>query len=772
MIRLLILLLLPFWVFCQNLSVPENLGFYGGFSWDFHLTEYQGRKLILTCQSGGNQIYYAFLDQGEHPKNINWQKLPATELGQTSEIEAHRIHFHKSSGTIFWSQGFTRVLSATLNDDFAKPHDDIADIWIEGDTLISLRLTSNPGPQIHRHYLNQKAELSLIGVDTIRAYNVGYELYLDPKTKQIVLFGRDSVFLSDKPYYHPGLGLNFSRRAHQFPFDTLLQDPVFHIKENGEWLLLQSQNYYSNWFGSDDSIALDRIISRSSDQGLSWDYQFVDGEWPIAFLLPPNISSASIRGHEIISAGSLYRIDSEDWKTIGHKNRKNGLFVYDGTSAIDPHDPSIAFHAGSYGPVVSTAFGDSIYLLNEGIDAAHLCDMKFYPESRSMIVASEQRIGLLQACGLPQERWLWIPSRAEFIDREIKVSFDEDRNRVYVAGEKVMAYDIDTKEWKLILDPVQILNSPIDDSHGIFDVSVNPYDSKMVVCNMKNDANNRSFIMLSRDAGESWDSLSIPGNSYYWFSRAEWAVGDDHFELQFSHSNSWPHLSHSNQIYKYLIWEDSLAVSSDSLIDLEQGMNIIQLKSSNSPNIPDVSIADLNDWQAGDFQLLLRRGNRWDSIWGPRIPNCYICFNYPRSVVADEKYAYVGAGHHLYRFDIRLGREKFLDEIYTYPRLENIREMRIIDNQLYVQGAYGLYRHELAYLEEPNHISENWSLYPNPSNGILNLQPPSPFSVYDLKGVKVFQSKDIQYRIDLSNLQPGIYLIKTPNYAAKLWRKL
>lgn len=767
----LYLILIPSMLFSQGLGEPENLGFYGGFTWDFEISEYQGRTIIFTAQSGGNQIYYAFLKEGQHPKNLKWKPLPATNLSKTTDIEAHNLEFHPKSGTLFWMQGFTRILSAGLQDENARPHDDFTDLVILGDTLVSLCYTCSPGIHLRRFTINADGDLNLIGADTIKAWNVGYEISVDPKTKQIICFSEDSVLISIEAYYHQGVSLGYDFKALSYPFDTLLQDPVYHIKENGEWLFLQSQNYYSDWFGTSDTSFLPRILSRSKDRGQTWTYELISNEWPIQGLLPPQISTATDKGQEIISAGSLYRLEGQPWKTIGRKYRAPGLFVYDGVSHIHPNKPSIAFHSGSYGPTVSTAFGDSLFLINEGIEAAHLCDQKYYPESRSLVVASEQRIGILQAAGLPQERWLWIPSLKEFLDFEISISYNEKKQVLYAATDKLYQYDLNQKEWTLILDPAVELQSPISEYDGIFDVTINPYQPSMLACIMENDRNYKSFTMLSRDGGASWDSLPALGD-YYWFSRGTWRQTDTAYELHFSHRYAYFDSPGFDKVQKYIISDSGVSFAYDSLAGFQSFCNTIQYKFSDEPNVPSVALSDLdNPWENGDFQVLLKNGDHWDSIRGPRIPHCYVCYDYPRSIVADAQYAYVGAGHIIYRFDLREGQRKFDGIVYQYPRLENIRELEIIDNYLYAQGIYGLYRHKLDYITDPQHPIEPWALYPNPSTGIIQIQPPSSFEVFDLNGQKVYTSEGTQYTADLSNLKPGIYLIKTPDQRAKRWIK-
>jgi hypothetical protein len=771
MIRFLLLSLLSTSLsWGQSIGPPENLGFYGGFTWDFEIAEYQGQKIVFTAQSGGNQIYYAFLSEGQHPKHIVWKKLPATGLGKTTDIAAHSLAFHPASGTLFWMQGFTRILSAGLNDEFAQPHDDFTDLLIKGDTLISLCFTCGGYRQIRRFTINQKGGIQLYHADTIRAWDLGYEVFLDPQSQKIVLFGEDSLWMSDKPYYHEG-PLGGQMRDHQHPFDTLLQDPVFKINPKGEWLLLQSQNYFSNRFGTSDSIQYPRILSRSKDKGLTWTYEFIDSEWPIPFMMPPNMEAAFNADQEIITAGSLYRYGNQDWKAIGLKNRNPGTFVYDGVSAIAPWNPSIAFHAGSYGPMVSTAFGDSLFLLNKGLDVALFTDMKYYPKSRSLVVASAQRVGILRSVGLATEQWTWVPARAEFLDKDIAIAFDEVRNRVYVAHTKLYSYDLDSRKWDCLLDPQEEL-SALFRAEDIHDISLNPDDPNMLACIMDGPWPIPSYTLLSQDAGKSWDSLPTPG-TYYWFSRGDWKKTSSGFELRFSHSHDYNWTIGLDQVFKYQIANGEARLAYDSLIGFQSSAKVIQWKSSAQAGRRDIALGEMEPSSLdGDFQLILRNQNTWDTLHGPSIPSCYFCYDYPRSVTADERYAFVGAGHRLYSFDIRPGKEKFLGEVYTYPRMENIREMEIIDNQLYIQGEYGLYRHQLNYAEAAQQDSLSWNLYPNPSTGILKLQPPSPFSVYDLQGIRVYQSKDIRYQADLSELPSGLYLVKVPNGISRLWRKL
>jgi len=768
----IILILLPIISWSQGLIGPaENLGLYGGFTWDYEISEYQGQQIIFTAQNGGNQIYYSVLEPNEHPKNIKWKKLPATNLSKTALLEAHNLNFHSKSGTLFWMQGTERLLSAKLNDEFAKPLDDFKAIEILGDTLIAI-MFQNRERLLSRYYINKLGELQLLGHDTIKSWNIGFTFHINPKSKQVLLPGRDSILISEKGYSSTEESLGFKKIKFKLANDSLLQDPVFHINDSGDWLILQSQNYFSPWFGTDDSITYPRILSRSNDLGESWQSETVEMPWPIAHLMPPNISSTETRGREVITAGSLYRLQGGNWKVIGHKNPSPRIYIYDGVSAIHPNNPRWAFHASNIGPVISSAFGDSIYPLNQGIDAILGLKMNYYPKSRSLITSSYTGISLLLSAGLPQERWLRIPQLTRFNNKEISVAYDEKRNRVYASDEQLYAYDLDSEKWQLIMKPSDVLENLLDQE--IVDITVNPWQPNMLACLVEAANYTDNYILYSRDAGKTWDSIEALG-SFYWFSRADWRKEANHYELRFGYSNDHTYHPYNNKVNYYHITDSTflLEQENEALTGLGWLDDIRSFKSSNANNVPNLAILKSSgNHEMGSFQLMVDTGSKWDTLKGPSIPKCFNCYNSPRAVVGDENYAFVGAGHHLYAFDLRKGQGKLIGEIYSYPRLENIRELEIIDNHLYVLGEYGVYRQKLNYKSEPNNPIEAWSLFPNPSTGLLKLQPPSPFSVYNLAGIKVYQSKDSQYQADLSDLEPGLYLIKVPEQEGKLWRKL
>ena len=62
----------------------------------------------------------------------------------------------------------------------------------------------------------------------------------------------------------------------------------------------------------------------------------------------------------------------------------------------------------------------------------------------------------------------------------------------------------------------------------------------------------------------------------------------------------------------------------------------------------------------------------------------------------------------------------------------------------------------------PNYPKSRWNFYPNPSAGIIRIQPPAAIEVYTLSGQRVYSSPHDEYQVDLSALQEGIYLIKHP----------
>jgi spore coat protein H len=79
-----------------------------------------------------------------------------------------------------------------------------------------------------------------------------------------------------------------------------------------------------------------------------------------------------------------------------------------------------------------------------------------------------------------------------------------------------------------------------------------------------------------------------------------------------------------------------------------------------------------------------------------------------------------------------------------------------------------------AFASLPSFISEDFSVYPNPSNGLLNIHGvdsyPVAFEVYSIKGKCVLsgQLHSNEHILDMSMLQPEIYLLKIGNMRLKV----
>ena len=54
--RLVALRLISFYGLGQKVGPYENLGFYGAYTWDFHVSITGGKRLITTARSGGNRF--------------------------------------------------------------------------------------------------------------------------------------------------------------------------------------------------------------------------------------------------------------------------------------------------------------------------------------------------------------------------------------------------------------------------------------------------------------------------------------------------------------------------------------------------------------------------------------------------------------------------------------------------------------------------------------------------------------------------------------------
>ena len=777
LIRIIVLLLISFFSFGQSLGPYENIGFYGGYTWAFHVSNVNGKRLITTAQSGGNQVYYVQVQGKPNPEKLTWRKLPATNLSKTSDIEANHIDYHQASAKLFIKQGYTRILKAALEDDYASPEDGFSDYIIKGDTLISKCTYCDGESFIKRHFINTDGSLREISKDTF-SFGFRSDLDIDNKSGKVVLIGDGLSLISQEPYYSSSPSLNLKDQVNNYPTDSFNSNRLFHIDPKGVWWALQSQNYHFNFLPNDEAQApLDRLLFRSKDEGLNWTVENIDQPWPLAFMMPPNISTAHANnGKMIFLAGSLYRIEGKKWKQIGRLYNPDNIFIYNGTSLLDPIDPSIAYHSSNLGPAMSTHYGDSLFLLSKGLDAAMLRDLNYYPKSRTMVLSSVQKIGLLRAVGLPQEEWSWLNLPGEKDYRSHQVAFDEEENLIYFASDKLYKKDLDGGPWLVVLDPDKLLNAPLSKYEQIQDIALNPDDPAIIALSATSDGNRRPFILLSEDYGRNWDSLGLPNiERLAVSSNLEWRnLGEGSYKLYFNNRKGYSSAFQNKLSYYYVKPGDSIELRFEDFKGYQAGKDIILLKSERDTTIPQLAITDFGSgFSAGVAQLALKvKGGEWDTVSGPIPPKCFICYNYPGALAATKNYAFMSFGHLLYAFDIRAGQEKLIGEISGLPRLENILKLEIIDNYLYTLGIYGLYRQKIEGLSENASPTELWALYPNPSEGILNVQPPATIQVYDLNGGLLYQSEQLEYQVDLSHFKAGLYLVNHPKSNAQLWQKL
>tara|TARA_R110001592_G_scaffold68626_2_gene210359 strand:+ start:52232 stop:54568 length:2337 start_codon:yes stop_codon:yes gene_type:complete len=777
LLRIFAFLFLPFFSFSQSLGPYENLGFYGGYTWDFHVASVNGKRIIMTAQSGGNQIYYSQVSQKPNPEKFSWQKLPATNLSKTSDIEAHSIAYHKSSGKLFFRQGYTRILRAGITDEFAKPFSDFGDFKIVGDTLVSLCHTCGTGDKLKRYYINNNGDLTEISEQDLATNIYPRDINIDPRTGKVVFLNEQYFNISDEPYYSPKTSLNFTKQINNpFPRDTTnskIHRLFFHIDQKGNWWLLKHETNFGS--APNFEISNTRTLALSKNEGQTWSFEDINLEWPNQPALPPNISTNfTENGKLVFSVGNLYRLEGQAWKTVGRLYNPDNIYLVQGPSYIDPVDASIAYHSSNLGPAMSTHYGDSLFLLNKGLDAAMLRDINYYPKSRTMLLSSVQRIGVLRAVGLPQEEWTWLnfPERKRY-RKNHQVAFNEEENWVYFADDKLYRQDLDGGNWKLVFDPNSFLESPINDNDLIQDLSLNPDNPSIIALSANMGGYRTPFILLSQDNGETWDSLGIPNTTAIW-SQFDWQRVEGGYKLYLTARKSYSSAADELIAYYFIAPNDTIELRYEKFPGLTPGQHIIEYQSSSQEDSPQLAIAEL-DYKPlnGDIVLGIKRPeDKWDTIRAPIFLDCFICYDYPRAVVAFNNYAFMSFGHLLYAFDIRPGQEKLIGEISALPRLENILKLEVIDNYLYTMGIYGLYRQKIDGLAENPSPIERWALYPNPSEGKLIVQPPAVIQVYDLKGGLLYESKQIEYQVDLSHLQPGLYLVKHPKSKAELWRKL
>ncbi|GEM_PF-5692119 len=759
------------------LSEVESLPMYGGFVWDFAMGTYKGDNILFVSMSGGHGIYYATFPKGKTPKIFNWKRLFATRLGGPFFFPAtSKLAWHSKSETLFFINDLD--LYTTKLEEEARFQYFCNDFLLLGDTLISTT-SSRGGRQYLRAAVTDEGVIQEInreyGPPNHNYYNSYYRLSADPKTGKIVYWG-DTLLHSAQPYYSSKSQLTY----HPSPLriDTAVlkyQDPAFHIDEEGVWHALVAQNYRS-WIGPPDTTGpyyetKPRLWFRSYDQGMTWsEPEVLKKDWPIKYAMPPVISSARDKLGTHISAGSLYRSAHKGWQKVGRLYKSvPGMYVYDGTSMFYPGNASVAFHATNYGPAMSTHYGDSLFLVNKGLkQAGHMSDLYYERRAGAIAAASMQEIVLLQEAGTPYETLMSFRPPVK-VPNSQQVAYDAENGIIYSAAEKKLYRRfINSEYWELLLDPQEEFGFFMSWSDEIHDIAIDPHDAKHLILFV--EKYNLDYVFLeTRDGGETWDSLFAPMD-YVILEHLKWLpVGDSESRLYFSQRD--PNYPYVHQFFYYHFEKDSAGeLRTDTIPGFGDDYDIlIQFDLLSNTD----RVVALTDMGLGFTVAYQKADYTWETVPGESVEHCYGCYSFPSSISSSDDFVFIGVGHWLFMYEFRGDSLRYVGRRPDpMPRYENYRFIQFIGNDMYIGGEGGFYRQTLYEYDDPLEPDSRWNFYPNPSKGLLRIQPPAAVEVFTLTGQRVYSSPHPEYQIDLSNLQEGLYLIKHPLGRAKRFYKL
>ncbi|QNR25605.1 T9SS type A sorting domain-containing protein [Croceimicrobium hydrocarbonivorans] len=752
----------------------EKLPFYGGFAWDFEIGSYKGEQIIFVSLSGGDGIYYATFPKGEVPKRLNWKTFYATRAGGPFYFPStSKMQWHQKTEQLFFISDY-ELYKAKLGEEAEFIHRSSTFLLV-GDTLISPRWERSAF-LFDRQKLLPNGQLELISQDPGPDYYIDayYQLSLDPKTKRVVYWG-DTILQSREPYYSKAASLNYE--AHNFSLDRsgFEEDPICHIDAKGVWHVLASQNkdYFFTYPDTTLYPPKPRLWFRSFDEGQTWtEAEEINEAWPLAYTLPPLISSASDERGDHIIAGSLYRTFGKDWQQIGSKYKSRGdMFVYAGASAFLSGDASKAFHATNLGPALSTAYGDSLFLLSENLIGSPMSDFYYERKSHTIVAASSQQIAVLQEAATPYETWHYLAPPDRF-PRYWQVAYSAQGNTLYAADRKLYRRDLYQGRWKMIMDPEE-MGFFLGSFNQILDLAIDPINDQRIAV-VLDDYDRGYTILYSEDGGDLWDSLPL-SFSYNTIDRLRWfPQGAQASRLYFSQPD--PYYFHQNKMdfYHFEPGNDPVLMS-DSIPGFGPDYcHLIQYDQiPGTDRLVVLSTIPANDsvQRRVDFTLAIQDENlQWDTLYGEWVEDCYGCYSYPSSVMATEDFVFVGVGHWLYMYQHGDNNLRYVGRRPNpMPRGENYRYLELIDNYMYVGGEYGVFRHHLYEYIDPDYPDESWNFYPNPSAGELRIQPPGKIEVYTLDGQRVYKGEEVEYLLDLSHLPQGMYMVRRNRDAGKLW---
>lgn len=758
------------------LSPPEEIPLYGGYAWEFEISENRGQQIIFCTASGGEGVYWARFPKGQRPKKLRWKAFRATEMGKfPGPFGQIKLEWHEKSEQLFFFNDYV-IFRAGLNTEFAQRaiEERILDFKILGDTLISLSYYYTD-QFVKRWLIKNDGSLTLIGEDQMPQQWGEFrpEFSVDRKSGRVILWN-DTLLISEKPYYSVDSSLGFRTQAINLgdaSLDSIYGYPVPAVDAQGIWYFMASQNFGAfNQFDTVNDPPKPRLLFKSEDEGKTWQKEEIRRPWPIKYLTPSDMEVAYDKFGRHRLAGSLLHCSHLGWREIGRIHRPKGVFVYDGASSFLPGRPDIAFHATNWGPAYSTAYGDSLFLLVDGMRASPMTDLEYYPESRALIAASQQKVTLIHAVATPWEYQEHFPLPEKMVD-EVQVAYDAQNALLYLGTRKLYRKQLPNGPWQVIFDPKDKIPGGMSPYEDIRDIALNGKKPELIALSLET-AHYQNYLIYTSNKGEEWNGVLVPGDApiignLHWSSRPEGEI------LRVSQEADWT--APADRICSFLFKADgSVERHFDTLVGYNGRAMVIDYASR--PNGKGVALGLMREapYHYKDFTLLYENTlASWDTLHGEWVEDCYGCYSFPRSVVANDRVAWVGVGHWKFLFLLDSPKPRYIGRRPDpLPVGENHEHLFLIGNYLYIGGEYGLYRQEFYNLPPEGHPQEAWTLYPNPTRGQITIQPPALIEVFDAMGKRYYQSEHPEFQINLGHLPSGLFYVKPQVGEAKLLRIL
>ena len=503
----------------QTLSTPIAEGVYGGQILDIESWEFDTDSVYVAISTESpNSIFLAKAYRGTIRNNLSFSVLESagSDDGYGSNVE--NIEVHERSNTIFFlSNGSVyktglNSSSASLVSDFVKT------FIIKNDTmcLVKNNLIAGRNDTLEFGPIDASGNFtSTNGFDLLKRFNDPPQLIISPVDNKLHLFDRGST---------P------QRQVVMDPFNGMTNTSSISsaysaapILTNTDWRTTGIANdgtiYVTGQPPLSSPTSPDRRIAWTTDNGITWDYEFMNGPGPTGGVVGNNIIIDDLTSSRNLFCGNLFLTDTSNmnnWHNpgklyIGDLNRAN-----DGKTLSDPLNNDIKYHTTNIGFGFSTSEGDSIFGWNEGIEAVQVNDIDMNPDFSIGWVASKSGVRKVENYNTASETWHspYFPN----LDGApyLSVAIDTfDHNTVFVGNQRVYRTTNggtstgSSDGWDQVFTPENFPYNFNRINTKCNVVAISKYDRNIILAGFSQEYGNKGGAFYSLDGGNNWSQLLL-----------------------------------------------------------------------------------------------------------------------------------------------------------------------------------------------------------------------------------------------------------------------